>query len=237
MLNAHIKPGRPLFGGWAAGNSVWLALYWPLYGALFYLLERAYQPDEYHVMYTPLDDMIPFCEWFVIPYVFWFLFLIGIHLWTARYNAPAFKRLMAFVALSHTCSLLIFFLFPTCQQLRPLVFPRQNLLTEVVDFFYRIDTSTNVCPSLHVVGSMAVWYAARDTALYARRPWRVFFNVTTLLICLSTVFLKQHSVLDVAAGLVLSALVYRLVYRPEREDRVPAPSRRWGERRRPSWRA
>lgn len=237
MLNAHIKSGRPLFGGWAARNSIWLALYWPLYGALFYLLERAYQPDEYHVMYTPLDDLIPFCEWFVIPYVFWFLFLIGIHCWTARYNAAAFKRLMAFVAVSHSCSLLIFFLFPTCQQLRPLVFPRQNLLTQVVAFFYRIDTSTNVCPSLHVVGSMAVWYAARDAGLFSRRLYRMFFNLTTLLICLSTVFLKQHSVLDVAAGLVLSALVYRLVYRPGREDRVPAASRRWGERRRSSWRA
>lgn len=236
MFHAHIRPGRPLFDGWAARNSIWMALYWPLYGALFYLLERAYQPDEYHAMYTPLDDMIPFCEWFVIPYVFWFLFLIGIHLWTARYNAPAFRRLMAFVVVSHTCSLLIFFLFPSCQQLRPSVLPRQNLLTHVVEFFYRIDTSTNVCPSLHVVGSMAVWYAARDTELFSRRLWRVFFNVTTLLICLSTVFLKQHSVLDVAAGLVLSALVYRLVYRPEREDRVPVQSRRWSVRRRPSWR-
>lgn len=229
MLHTHNK--RPLFDGWAAKNSVWLALYWPLYGALFYLLERAYQPDEYHVMHTPLDDMIPFCEWFVIPYVFWFLFLLGIHLWTARYNAPAFKRLMAFVALSHSCTLLIFFLFPTCQQLRPLVLPRENPLTAVVEFFYRIDTSTNVCPSLHVVGSMAVWYAARDTELYERRGWRVFFDVATLLICLSTVFLKQHSVLDVAAGLMLSALVYRLVYHPEREDRAPVASRRWGARR------
>jgi len=234
MLHARIRSRRPLFNGWAAKNSVWLALYWPLYGALFYLLERAYQPDEYHVMYTPLDDMIPFCEWFAIPYVFWFLFLLGIHLWTARYNAPAFKRLMAFVALSHSCALLIFFLFPTCQQLRPLVLPRENLLTQIVAFFYRIDTSTNVCPSLHVVGSMAVWYAARDTELYKRRPWRVFFDATTLLICLSTVFLKQHSVLDVAAGLMLSALVYRLVYHPEREDRAPAASRRWGARRRVS---
>lgn len=236
MLNAHIRARRPLFDGWAARKSVWLALYWPLYGALFYLLERAYQPDEYHVMYTPLDDVIPFCELFVLPYVFWFLFLIGIHLWTAKYNAPAFKRLIAFVAISHTCTLLIFFLFPTCQQLRPVVFPRQNLLTEIVAFFYRIDTSTNVCPSLHVVGSMAVWYAARDAGLFSRRRYHVFFTVTTVLICLSTVFLKQHSVLDIGAGLVLSALVARLVYGPNARDGVQAAPPRWSARRRPSWR-
>lgn len=227
-MKTPIQFGRPLFDGWAAKNSVWLALYWPVYGALFYLLERAYQPDEYHVMYTPLDDLIPFCEWFVIPYVFWFAFLVGIHCWTAKYNAAAFKRLMAFVAISHTCTLLIFLLFPTCQQLRPPVFPRQNPLTQVVAFFYRIDTSTNVCPSLHVVGSMAVWYAARDAGLFSRRLYRLFFHLTTVLICLSTVFLKQHSVLDIAAGLLLSALVCRVVYR--RPERNSSP-RGWRTRR------
>lgn len=235
MIETRGRIGRLPFDGWAARDCLWMVLYWPLYGALFYLLERAYQPARYHVMHTALDDMIPFCEWFVIPYVFWFLFLIGIHCWTAKHNAGAFKRLMAFVAVSHSCALLTFLLFPTCQLFRPLVLPRHNLLTQIVAFFYRIDTNTNVCPSLHVVGSMAVWYAARDAGLFSRRLCRVFFTVTTVLICLSTVFLRQHSVVDVAAGLLLSALVCRLVYRPER-GRLPAVQGRWGARRRPSWR-
>ena len=42
----------------------------------------------------------------------------------------------------------------------------------------------------------------------------MFFLLATASICLSTVFLKQHSVLDVAAGLLLSHVVYRLVYPP-----------------------
>ena len=210
--------------------------YWPVYGLLFYLLERVVRPERYHVMYTALDDLIPFHELFAIPYVFWFLFLIGIHCYTAKRDAAAFRRLMAFVAVSHSCALLIFFLFPTCQHLRPLVFPRDNVLTDVAAFFYRIDTSTNVCPSLHVVGSMAVWYAAKDTELFARRGWRVFFFLATASICLSTVFLKQHSVVDVAVGLLLSHFVYRLVYHPLRAGSLEL-NRRAEPRRRLSRRA
>ena len=233
-----LTQARPkgFFAGWAARESLWMAAYWPVYGLLFYLLERVCRPERYHVMYTALDDVIPFHELFVIPYVFWFLYLIGIHCYTAKRDAAAFRRLMAFVVVSHTCALAIFFLFPTCQHLRPLVFPRDNVLTDIVALFYRIDTSTNVCPSLHVVGSMAVWYGAKDTKLFAHRGWRVFFLLATASICLSTVFLKQHSVLDVAAGLLLSHVVYRLVYHPVREGFLGL-GRRAERRRRISRRA
>lgn len=236
LTEARPRADRALFAGWAARESLWMLAYWPVYGLLFYLLERVVRPERYHVMYTALDDLIPFHELFAIPYVFWFLFLIGIHCYTAKRDAAAFRRLMAFVAVSHSCALLIFFLFPTCQHLRPLVFPRDNVLTDVAAFFYRIDTSTNVCPSLHVVGSMAVWYAAKDTELFARRGWRVFFFLATASICLSTVFLKQHSVVDVAVGLLLSHFVYRLVYHPLRAGSLEL-NRRAEPRRRLSRRA
>ena len=50
-----------------------LLLYWPVYGLLFMFVERFYAVDHYTAMYCPLDDLIPFCEWFVIPYLFWFV--------------------------------------------------------------------------------------------------------------------------------------------------------------------
>lgn len=81
-----------------------------------------------------------------------------------------------------------------------------------------------------MVGSLAVWYAARETKLFERRGWRVFFHAATFLICISTVFLKQHSVIDVVVGLVVSHVCYYLVYRlPER-----LPTLRWqlGKKRR-----
>lgn len=192
-------------------RCLWLALYWPVYGLLFYAAERWVRPERYYVMYCWLDSRIPFCEWFVLPYLFWFVYLVGIHLYTLRYDKRAFQRLMWFIILSYSTALIIFFLYPNCQLLRPVTFPRDNVLVDLVRAFYRSDTNTNVCPSLHVIGSMAVWYTARDTRLFEQRGWRLFFHIATLLVCVSTVFLKQHSVLDLLAGFAVSALCQMVV--------------------------
>ncbi len=53
--------------------------YWPVFGLLFYCFERVWIREDYHLMDGALDNAIPFCEYFLIPYLFWFLFLVGIH--------------------------------------------------------------------------------------------------------------------------------------------------------------
>lgn len=201
--------------GWekAAYAHVWLLLYWPLFGVLFYAAERLYQPACYYVMYTPLDDLIPFCEWFLLPYLFWFVYLVGIHIYTLFFDAAAFRKLMKFILVTYSAALVFFLLFPNCQLLRPTVFPRNNGLTRFVAAFYQFDTNTNVCPSLHVVGSLAVHFAAQETNLYRKRGWRIFFRLMTPLICVSTVFLKQHSALDLLAGLGISLLAYGFAFK------------------------
>ena len=204
-----------------------LLLYWPLFGVLFYLAERVLIPAHYYPVYIPLDSRIPFCELFLIPYLFWFVYLVGMHLYTLLFDVRAFRRMMKFIIFTYSVALVLFFVFPTCQNLRPAVFPRDNVLTRFMAGFYRFDTSTNVLPSLHVVGSFAVHFAALDSKRFRTPAWRSFFTVSTALISISTVFLKQHSVLDVAAGLLVCAAGYALVYG---EGKL-AESTPWGGRK------
>lgn len=192
-------------------RHLYLLLYWPVFGALFYAAEWVCKPGYYYNMYCPLDDMIPFCEWFLIPYLFWFVFLVWIHLYTLRYDVKAFKKLMYFIIFTYSVALISFYLFPTCQNLRPEVFPRDNLLTRTMGWFYGCDTSTNVCPSLHVVGSMAVVLAAEQC--FRLGKWRWVIRVTGVLISISTVFVKQHSVLDVLVAAVVCVAGYFLCIR------------------------
>jgi len=56
-------------------------------------------------------------------------------------------------------STVIFLLWPSCQELRPAAFPRDNLFTRCVALLYASDTNTNVFPSEHAIGSAAVWMA------------------------------------------------------------------------------
>ena len=113
---------------------------------------------------------------------------------------------------------IIYLIYPSQQELRPETFRRDNLLTRFMTWFYAFDTNTNVCPSLHVIGSLAVLAAAWNTPRFATPLWRTAFTLQAVLISISTVFLKQHSLLDIPPAVALSAIAYYLVYirRPRR---------------------
>ena len=170
-------------------SHVRLLLYWPIFGLLFLFLERLQPQRNYYPVYCGLDYIIPFCEWALIPYLFWFVFLIGTLVYTFFVDVPAFRRMMYFVIVTYTITVLIYLFFPTCQNLRPEAFVRNNLLTRFIELFYSFDTNTNVCPSLHVIGSIAVC------------------------ISLSTVFMKQHSIMDVLAALPVCFFGWWIAYK------------------------
>ena len=138
-----------------------LLLFWPIFSLVFCYLEN-YRPTVYYApMRCALDHWIPFCKWFVIPYAFWFLFVGGMLLYTLFYNIPAFRRMMWFIILTYSFALVTYLLFPNCQHLRPTLLGG-DLLTRFTAKLYAADTNTNVCPSIHVIGSFAVYFAARD---------------------------------------------------------------------------
>ena len=72
-------------------SHVRLLLYWPIFGLLFLFLERLQPQRNYYPVYCGLDDIIPFCEWALIPYLFWFVFLIGTLVYTFFVDVPAFR--------------------------------------------------------------------------------------------------------------------------------------------------
>ena len=52
-----------------------LLVFWPVDIALFFITERIYPLEACFSVHSILDDMIPFCEAFVIPYVLWYVFI------------------------------------------------------------------------------------------------------------------------------------------------------------------
>ncbi len=192
-----------------------LLLFWPVFGLLFMFVERFYQVEYYHPVYCSLDDMIPFCEWFLIPYLFWFVYLIGMHIYTLLYDVDTFRRMMKYIIITYSAAILIYFIFPTCQELRPITFERDNILTRFIAGFYQFDTNTNVCPSIHVIGSLAVMEAAVWSKKINSKGWKATFVIIAMLICVSTVFMKQHSVIDLLAALPICAAAHFICYKKE----------------------
>lgn len=205
-------------------SHIKLLLFWPVFGLAFLALERFRPHAAYHVMHCALDDAIPFSEWALIPYLLWFVYLIGALAYTFFQDVPAFRRMMRFVIVTYTAATVIYFIYPTQQLLRPEAFAHDNALTRAVAWFYTFDTNTNVCPSLHVIGSMAAFFAFWYAPIFSKRGWRIASTVAAFFISISTVFMKQHSILDVAAAIPLCAIGYYFAYvRTPKKSRSAVP--------------
>jgi len=188
-----------------------LLLGWVGYFALYFITENLIPAESCRPMHCALDDLIPFCEIFIIPYVFWYLLVVLSLGYFLLYNVRGFRQLQTYIIITQVVAMAAYIIFPTRQDLRPDEFVRDNIFTQVIAFLYSFDTSTGVCPSLHVaysMGIMSVWLREKG----ASRLWRGFVVLAVVLICLSTMFIKQHSAVDVIAALPLCAVTEWLVF-------------------------
>ena len=188
-----------------------LLLGWVGYFALYFLTENLIPIEKCHVIHCALDDIIPFCEWFILPYVGWYALVVFSLGWFLLYDVDSFKKLQTYIIITQVVAMAVYILYPSCQNLRPAEFPRENLLTDCIAFLYAFDTNTGVCPSLHCaysIGIASVWLRRKDTA----KVWKVFVVLAVILICLSTMFIKQHSAVDFFAALPVCLLAEILVF-------------------------
>lgn len=174
-------------------------VYWIIYAAMFFLSERIFSHQEYTNISCAADYLIPFCEFFVVPYFLWFPYFIGMLIYGLAAEREIFDRMMRYYMVTLTIIILTYTFFPTCQTLRPDTFSRDNIFVYFVKLLYSMDTNTNILPSGHIIGSVG----AALGAIYSKKfkPWfKVLMIVFGVLICASTVFLKQHSLVDWAAS-------------------------------------
>ena len=218
-----------------------MALYTAVY-LLWFRLVEALPRSSYQVIELALDRKIPFVEEFVLPYVSWFAFVpLGVLL-LLKYDREMYDRAVTFLMTGMTVFLLVSTLFPNMQFLRPFILPRENVFTKLIGLLWMVDTPTNVSPSIHVFNTLAIlvmiWKsrAKELKGLRLRRMWTVW----GALIILSTMFIKQHSLLDVLAAFLMAGILYVFVFRYGMVFRFDgwnsAVERRAAARRRRRWR-
>ena len=193
-------------------KHLWILLYFFVYMAWFNYVEKTVT-THFHVIHVPIDDYIPFCEYFVIPYLLWFPFVGWGIAYMALHNKTDYYKLCAFLFTGMTIFLIISTVYPNGQFLRPTYFTHHNLCTMLCERLYAGDTPTNLFPSVHVFNSIAVNIAVWHSDNFKKnKAVRYGSAVLMVLIILSTMFLKQHSVFDVVTGMVLAVFMYSVVY-------------------------
>ncbi len=196
-------------------HGIPLIIYMAVYLGWFTWLEKRSQKD-YTLIHVGADDYIPFCEVFVVPYFLWFAYVAAVVLFLFLKNRQEFSRACVFLFTGMTIFLIISTLWPNGHHLRPAVMPRDNIFTQAVSFLWKMDTPTNLWPSIHVYNSMGAHFAVMSSAGFRNRKGiRIASGILAFSIILSTMFIKQHSVFDVTTGIILGTVMYVLVYRRE----------------------
>lgn len=193
-------------------RHAWILSYSFIYIPWFCYLEKAVTRN-YHVMHVALDDFIPFNEYFIVPYMMWFLYVAGAILYFLLTSKEDFYRICTFLFSGMTISLIICTFFHNGTDFRPVVDPDKNVWSAMAASLYRTDTPTNVFPSIHVYNSIGTHIAIIRSRAFKNRPWvKAASCLLMVSICLSTMFLKQHSVLDVIGASILAYIIYGIVY-------------------------
>ncbi len=192
-------------------SHLWLLSGWIIYGLSYLLTENLISVEKCHPVHCFVDDLIPFNEFFVIFYAGWYILVFSALAYTLFYDVPRFRKLQTFLIITQLVATIWYILWPSVQNLRPEVFPRDNIFTAVLGIIYTFDTPTCVCPSLHVAFTMGIMSAGLK-ADYLTKIEKAALCTFAVLICLAVCFVKQHSFLDVIAALPVSLLAELIVY-------------------------
>ena len=193
-------------------KHAWLLCYGFIYLPWFCYLEKTITRN-YHVMHVALDDFIPFNEYFIIPYMMWFLYVAGTIVFFLFRNKEDYYRICTFLFSGMTISLIICTLFRNGTDFRPIIDPDKNIFCRMVFALYKTDTCTNVFPSVHVYNSICTHVAiSRNAVLRQHHGLQIGSFLLMVSICLATVFLKQHSVVDGAGSAIMAYALYYTIY-------------------------
>lgn len=188
---------------------------------IFYMVVFAFvenRPSYHmHLLTSQYDRLIPFCEIFVIPYMVWFFYMsLGVLFFgMIEEDRTQFYALVMNLFIGMTLFLAISLLWPNGHTIRPAVFPRENFLTHLVTIVYKADTSTNIFPSIHVFNSIAMHTAIAHSKTLKKHPIVVKGSlILCISIVLSTMFIKQHTLIDVVGAVLLNVITWSLIYQP-----------------------
>ncbi len=193
-------------------KHAWVFLYAFIYIPWFFMIENS-SNSVFHIIHSPLDDIIPFCEYFVIPYYIWFPYMLAVFLYIFFTSKTEFYQVATLIITGMTLFLIFSSIYPNAHELRPTSFEHDNIFTALVAFTYTIDTPTNILPSIHVYNSIGCHIAImKSERLSSNHLVRTISFVIATLIVLSTVFIKQHSVIDGILAIILVSIMYVIVY-------------------------
>lgn len=193
----------------------------PILNVFYVLLNNG--DGEVHSLITSIDRSIPLVEAFVIPYLIWYPFILFTMLYLCiKDRQNYYVTLIAYVFGLLVCYV-TYVLFQTHVP-RP-VLVDDGIFTQILKIVYHNDQPFNAFPSIHVLSSYLMMKAIHMSPVKNWRNQLIVHSFSSMII-LSTLFVKQHVILDVVAGILVAEFLYRVVDYYSRTDRVRVSKKR-----------
>ena len=155
----------------------------------------------------------------MFPYCSWFLLLAAVTALLWWFDTASYDKLCLMMFSGMTFCLILYMVLPNGLDIRPAAetLGRDNLALRIMQLLWKADASVNVCPSIHSQSTACMAVAFSGSKLARQRPGlKVLAWVWAALICMSTVFTKQHSIIDVVCGLAVAFVWVPVLYRRSR---------------------
>lgn len=198
-----------------------ILLIWPWQIIWYSVLNRlvVQDPAVSRLIHIDLDDKIPFLSFFSVFYTLWFVFIAVCIVYVLIHSKKDFLRCATGCLFTLYVCMIFCTAFPTYHDLR-VADTGGGLFGLIVKIIYSVDEPAVVYPSLHVVVSIVLALRMTFAESLKNKPlWKALVWFMAIMITLSTVFIKQHSVADVFFALALAVpfdLFVRFVIWPEK---------------------
>ena len=178
-----------------------MAIYMAIYMPVFFWVESLEHGGNFHIIHTAIDDMIPVVEVFIIPYALWLPYLCISMIAIAVRSRSISRKTSYMLMAGMTLFIIISLVYPNMLELRAAIPDRENIFMDLIIYLHTIDTPTDVLPSLHVFDALVA--AGLHMAFKDKKLLLVLSDILVVLIILSTMFIKQHSIIDVISAVVM----------------------------------
>lgn len=160
-------------------------------------------------MDTWIDSYIPIIELFVLPYLFWFIYVIGILIILGRRDLSTFYSTIAVMLIGYMICYIIYYFYPT-QSLRAVELGN-GWLANTLRLVYQFDSNYNCFPSLHCYTTHAIMFGVARSKI-TNKLFRSSVLVMGLIIIASTLLVKQHLLLDAVSAILICHVVSMVLF-------------------------
>jgi len=180
---------------------IWLAFYFALE---FYTSKKI----NFISLALPYENLIPQISFFFIIYLLAYPVALLPFLIFNEKNILK-KILIALI------SSVIYIFFPT--EITRLPLNLENFYDKLLFYFRKIDTNQNIFPSFH---ASLVFLSVFICKLKYKKLGKILYPLSFIII-LSTLFIKQHYILDLIFGFLLANIIFRLIFTKTYKENSP----------------